>query len=193
MKQASFISSGAAHQNSPYLIAFRIVSDGLLGLNQILLQCSMVALLLSAIVLSYGMCARYFFAISTEWQDELAVFLLVGATFLSCSWVQARRGHIAIEAVAEYLTPRANQIRLVIADALSGAFCTFFAWKSWSLFIEAWSNGQTTTSSWGPPLSIPYFAMAAGMTLLSLQLLLQLASNLSPRLCGVEGSKACHH
>lgn len=154
--------------------------------NCVLLQCSMAAVLLAAMVLTYGMSARYFLGISTEWQDEVAVFLLVGATFASSAWVQARRGHIGIEAIATYLGPRANHLRLTIADALSCAFCLFFAWKSWSLFLEAWHNGQTTTSSWGPPLAIPYFAMSTGMSLLALQILLQCHHRMSSTIPEVE-------
>lgn len=155
------------------------LTAGLDGINRLLLQACMAALLAAALVLSYGMTARYFLAISTEWQDEAAVFLLVSATFLSCAWVQKQRGHIGIEALADLLGPAANRVRLILADGASMLFCAFFAWKSWALFHEAWSNGQTTTSSWGPPLSIPYAAMATGMTLLALQLLLQLATGLS--------------
>ncbi|MBN8928163.1 MAG: TRAP transporter small permease subunit, partial [Rhodospirillales bacterium] len=44
---------------------------------------------------------------------------------------------------------------------------------SWQLLVEAWVDGQTTPSAWGPPLWIPYSAMTFGMALLALQLLMQ--------------------
>jgi TRAP-type C4-dicarboxylate transport system permease small subunit len=58
-------------------------------------------------------------------------------------------------------------------------FCALFAWKSWTLFHEAWAEGQTTSSSWAPPLSIPYGLMSAGMTLLTLQLAVQLIASIN--------------
>jgi TRAP-type C4-dicarboxylate transport system permease small subunit len=145
-------------------------------LNRALLLPCMLALLAAAGILTYSVFARYFFKIATDWQDEAAVFLLVGATFLSGAWVQAQRGHIGIEAMAGILSPTVNRWRLMLVDAASSAFCLFFAWKSWALLHEAWREGQTTSSSWGPPLWIPYSIMAVGMSLVGLQLLLHLAA-----------------
>jgi len=40
-------------------------------------------------------------------------------------------------------------------------------------------EGQTTSSSWAPPLWIPYGLMAAGMSLLGLQLAVQLSARVN--------------
>ncbi|MGE7154618.1 TRAP transporter small permease [Methylorubrum rhodesianum] len=144
-------------------------------LNHLILVLGGIALVAACLVLSYSVLIRYVLHEPTEWQDETAVFLIVGATFLSAAGVQAKRGHVAIEALTGLLSPAVNRMRLVLVDIVSLAFVAFFAWKSWSLFHEAWEDGQISQSTWGPPLWIPYLLMAAGMSLLSLQFILQIA------------------
>jgi TRAP-type C4-dicarboxylate transport system permease small subunit len=155
------------------------VARVLLRVNQALVVLGMIALLVASAVLTYSVVSRYVVKASTDWQDEAAVFCLVGATFLCSAFVQSLRGHVGIEAVAGLLPPSVNRVRLVLVDLLGAVFCGFFAWKSWTLFHEAWIEKQTTSSSWAPPLWIPYALMAAGMTLLCLQLLVQLSAGLN--------------
>ena len=102
------------------------------------------------------MLGRYFLGTSSDWQDELSTFLLIGATFASASWTQARRGHVSIDVLAHVLPPAANRVRRLLADLCAAAFCGFFAWKSLQLLMEAIDEGQITGSAWGPPLWIPY-------------------------------------
>jgi TRAP-type C4-dicarboxylate transport system permease small subunit len=149
------------------------------GLNRLIVILGGLAFLVASLILSYSVFARYWFKIATDWQDETAIFLLVGAVFLSAASVQAHRGHIAIDALAVLLPERANRLRLLLCDMLGLLFCAFFAWKSWSLWREAWVDDQTSNSTWGPPLWIPYGLMAAGMTLLAMQIFLQVATSLS--------------
>ena len=134
-----------------------------------------LALIAACAILSYSVLSRALFHSANYWQDEAAVFLLVGATFMTSAYVQGQRGHIGIEAFVGLLSPTVNRIRLRLVDIASLLFCGFFAWKSWTLAHEAWVDGQVSNSMWSPPLAIPYVLMATGMTLLCLQILLQLA------------------
>ena len=92
---------------------------------------SSIALVLAACVLTYSVVVRYFLKYSTDWQDEMSVFLIVGAVFMSAAAIQAQRGHIGIEAIVGLL-PQAGQSRpqILLVDLASLAFCAFFAWKS---------------------------------------------------------------
>ena len=153
--------------------------------NFVMAVLAALAIGIAGMVLTWEVIGRYFLSIASDWQDELSVFLLVGATFGSASWVQARRGHVAIDALAAVLPPRAERWRRRLADLVGFAFCAFFALKSWQLLSEAWTEGQTTPSAWGPPLWIPYGCMATGMTLLSLQILLQILAGSTQRAAGM--------
>jgi len=148
------------------------------AVNHVVMLLGGVALVCACLVLSYSVLIRYVLHEPTDWQDEMAVFLIVGATFFSAAAVQAKRGHVAIEALTGFLSPRANRARLLVADIVSFIFVAFFAWKSWTLLHEAWVDGQVSQSTWGPPLSIPYALMAVGMSLLGIQFALQIAEEL---------------
>jgi TRAP-type C4-dicarboxylate transport system permease small subunit len=158
------------------------VADRILAaINIVMVRLSSVALVVSAFVLTYSVIVRYFLKISTDWQDEMSVFLIVGAVFMSAAAIQAGRGHVAIEAIFGLLPSHVNMIRQILVDVASLAFCAFFAWKSWLLLLEAWVEGFHSGSTWGPPLWIPYSLMTVGMTLLSLQILLQVVHGLRHR------------
>jgi TRAP-type C4-dicarboxylate transport system permease small subunit len=160
----------AATSSAPVAAAERLLG----WCNQIIVVLAAIAMIAACGVLSYSVLARALFQSPNYWQDEASVFLLVGATFMTAAWVQQQRGHIGIEAFVGLLSPLANRIRLWLVDVASFAFCAFFAWKSWTLAHEAWTDGQVSNSMWSPPLAIPYVLMALGMTLLCAQILLQI-------------------
>jgi TRAP-type C4-dicarboxylate transport system permease small subunit len=147
---------------------------GLAFCNNIIVVLAALALIAACAILTDSVVGRALFQSPNYWQDEAAVFLLVGATFMTSAYVQGQRGHIGIEAFVGLLPPMANRIRLWLVDVASLLFCAFFAWKSWTLTRDAWVDGQVSNSMWSPPLTIPYGLMAVGMTLLCVQILLQI-------------------
>ncbi len=117
-----------------------------------------IALVIAACVLTYSVITRYFLHLSTDWQDEMSVFLIVGAVFMSAAAVQARRGHVAIEAIVGLLSPRAKSRWQIAVDVATFIFCAYFSWKSVLLLHEAIVEGFRTSSTWQPPLRVPCFA-----------------------------------
>ncbi|WP_426112593.1 TRAP transporter small permease [Massilia sp. PWRC2] len=169
---------GPAVPEQPALAAFSRLLD---AFNKALLRLSMAALVLTALILTYSVVVRYFFRTPTDWQDEASMFMLVGATFFCTAYVQSFRGHIGIEALSSILPARVNAVRLFVVDLISLVFCAFFSWKSWTLWHEAWVDGMTTSSTFAPPLWIPYAMMAFGMSVLTLQILVQVLTHLTNR------------
>jgi len=150
------------------------VQVGVTALNEAMAVVSALAIGLAGCVLTWEVIGRYFLHIASDWQDELSALLLIGATFASAAWTQARRGHVAIDALAQILPPAVDRVRRWLADFCACVFCAYFAFKSGEMLHEAWVDGQTTPSAWGSPLWIPYGCMTLGMALLAAQQALQM-------------------
>ena len=155
-----------------------LVQGAVSAVNDVMAVLASLAIGVAGLVLTWEVIGRYFLSIPSDWQDELSALLLIGATFASAGWTQARRGHVGIDALAHVLPPGADRIRRLLADACAAAFCLYFAFKCGQLLREAIEDGQTSPSAWGPPLWIPYLCMTAGMALLGVQQVLQVLARL---------------
>src|SRR5450759_1153295 len=63
--------------------------------NNIIVVIAALALIAACAILSYSVLSRALFHSANYWQDEAAVFLLVGATFLTSAFVQGQRGPVS--------------------------------------------------------------------------------------------------
>lgn len=146
---------------------------------------SAAVVVVTSIVVCYGVVMRYFVGSPVDWGLELSIFLLIIATFMSAGYTQLERGHVTIEVLEHMLSPTANKWRYVIGDVLSILFCSYLAWNSWEFFLEAFEDGRVTDSTWAPKLWVPYLFMAIGSSALSLQLFVQIVD----ALVGWKGSR----
>jgi TRAP-type C4-dicarboxylate transport system permease small subunit len=157
---------------------WRRFAQAVKGFNVLTGYLSGITIVVTSIIICYGVVMRYYFLSSIGWMLEMSIFLLIIATFMSAGYTQLLRGHVTIEVLEHILSSRANKWRYLIGDALSLVFCTFVAWNAWEFFHEAFEDGRVTNSTWGPKLWVPYSFMAIGMTALSLQLLVQTVDTL---------------
>jgi TRAP-type C4-dicarboxylate transport system permease small subunit len=88
-------------------------------IHKVVIAFGSIALLLASGVLTYSVFLRYLFHAATDWQDEVAVFSIVGAVFLAGAWVQDHRGHVGIEALSSVLPPGVERIRIVVVDVMT--------------------------------------------------------------------------
>ena len=65
-------------------------------------------------------------------------------------------------------------MREIVSDIICFLFCAFFTWQSWLLLLEAIDDGRVTDAAGHRHSRIPYSLMTAGMSLLTLRLVVQL-------------------
>jgi C4-dicarboxylate transporter, DctQ subunit len=118
---------------------------------------------------------RKVFGMSTTWQIELSVFLLIYACFVGAAYAQIGEHHLNVDLVIVHLTPRTREIVLIIGAIISCLACLILAYYSWPMWWESWVTNEHSESLWGPPIWIPYLFLPLGMTLLFLQYLVHIA------------------
>lgn len=153
---------------------FAKVAAKIESVNSFFYYLSALAILMSALILTYEVFMRYFFHTPTIWEIEASVYLIILATFGGAAYGLKEGAHIKIDLLTRLLSTKWNQRLTILTSFLALGFCVLVAWRSWAMWWEAFSKGWRSESLWGVPLAIPYFFIPMGMSLLSLQYFIEI-------------------
>jgi TRAP-type C4-dicarboxylate transport system permease small subunit len=139
------------------------------GLTYITGWIAALSLVAAALIVTEAVIVRKIFGISTIWQIEASVYLLIFTVFAGAPFVQKNEHHLNVDLVIIHLSPRTREITLIVVSIISCILAAILAWYAWPMWWEAVVGNQHSESLWGPPLWIPYLFLPLGMTLLFLQ------------------------
>ena len=134
-----------------------VVAAGLIALS-VLVVCEMVFV-------------RYVLGQTTIWQTDFVVYSLVAATFVGSPYVLMTRGHVNVDVLPHYASPRWRFGLAVFASLVTFAFAVTIAVLTFLFWKEAWDNKWVSDSMWRARLWIPYLSMPVGLGLLTLECL----------------------
>lgn len=112
---------------------------------------------------------RYVLGLSTVWQTEMVIYLMLTATLVGMPYVQKLRGHVNVDLVPIYLHGKARAFLAYLAGLTSISVAIILAIHSSHLWWEAWSKDWHSETVWAVPLWIPYSILPVGFWLLALQ------------------------
>ena len=108
--------------------------------------------------------------VSTYWQTEAVIYLMVSATLLGLPYVQRLRGHVNVDLLPLMLPFEARRILgigVLGATILVIALMAYYSVEQWH---EAWSKNWRSDTVWGVRLWIPYLSIPIGFSVFLLQL-----------------------
>jgi len=139
------------------------------GLTVITGWVAALCLVAAALIVTEAVIVRKLLGISTIWQIEASVFLLIFTVFVGAPFVQKNEHHLNVDLVIIHLSPRTREITLIVVSIISCILTAILAWYAWPMWWETVVNNEHSESLWGPPLWIPFLFLPLGMTLLFLQ------------------------
>ena len=128
-----------------------------------------LCLVAAALIVTEAVIVRKIFGVSTIWQIEASVFLLIFTVFSGAPFVQKNEHHLNVDLVVIHLSPRTREITLIVVSMISCILTAILAWYAWPMWWESVVGNEHSEYLWGPPLWIPYFFLPLGMTLLFFQ------------------------
>jgi len=144
------------------------------GLSRILGVIAALLLIVGVLVVCQMVFLRYALNESTHWQTEFVTYVLIASTFLGAPYVLLTRGHVNVELVPLMLGPKCRFILALFAYSTSALLCFILTYYSFLFWHEAWVEGWSSDTIWGPKLWKIYLSMPVGFFVISLQYLADL-------------------
>lgn len=155
-----------------------ILEQGIEALTRLTGWTAALCLVAASLIVTEAVIVRKIFNISTIWQTEASVFLLIFVVFGGASFVQKSEHHLNVDLVIIHLSPKVREWTLVVVSIISCILAGILGWYAWPMWWETWVKNQHSMSLWGPPLWIPYLFLPLGMSVLFLQYILYIRNKI---------------
>ncbi len=100
---------------------------------------------ISAIVFA-NVIARYFFATSFAWSEELSRYIVVWITFLGISSCARHDAHVKVDLLSNILKGKARKYHDIIINALMVVLCIYMTYISFTFMSLQFVGGNTSVS-----------------------------------------------
>ncbi|USQ81070.1 TRAP transporter small permease [Ornithinimicrobium faecis] len=102
---------------------------------------------------------------SWVWSGEFAKYAMVWLTFILAAHLLRTDGHLKVDVIEQWLTPRGERIMTRITDGLIAVSCWGLVWAGWGLLTAPFLGSAPAS---GVPLVIVYAGPVVGLVLIAL-------------------------
>ncbi len=112
---------------------------------------------------------------------EFSGFFLAAASFLALAYTLRHGAHIRVNLFIRNVRGRARDLIEIFCLTVAAGISIFFAWNTFLMVVDSWQFHEVSFGIVPVPLWIPQSAMLAGLVILSVALLDDLAAVLRGR------------
>ncbi len=121
------------------------------------------------VIITFEVCARYFFNSPTLWAYETTQFVFCAAIALGGGYTLLYHRHVNVDMLYNRLKTRSRAIMDCITLPFLITFIAILFKLTLDATIEGLYNGERSASYWGPTVIPVYVIMTAGVLLILLQ------------------------
>jgi C4-dicarboxylate transporter, DctQ subunit len=142
-------------------------------IDAILDASGMVTTVLTALItvlLLYEVIVRYVFQSPSMWALDITQYTICYLTFIGAAWLLREEGHIKVELLKEYVSPRAWALVEAVTSVVACLACAVFCWQTTKMALSAYQTGQFIDASFVMPRFLVVGIMPIGLFLLCIEL-----------------------
>jgi len=127
----------------------------------------------ATLIAFYGVITRYIFKRPPDWAEEVVIYLIIWAVFITASILAAEKGHVAATLIVERFSIRTRRYLAVFNGVVAIVFCVLVSILGCKIVSAAYINDERSLTALRFPVWIPYLSVAAGCTLVALRYVLR--------------------
>jgi C4-dicarboxylate transporter DctQ subunit len=117
----------------------------------------------------WAVISRYLLHNPPDWAEEVVVYLIIWAVFITASILAEEKGHVAATLVVERFSMKTRRYLAVFNGLVALAFCVAVSILGYKIASAAYLNDERSLTALRFPVWIPYLSVAAGCTLVALR------------------------
>ncbi len=121
--------------------------------------------------------ARYLFANSLYFSEELNEFLIIIITFVGLGYATREGRHIRMSAIYDMLSPRSQKLLMIFIAGLTAAIMFLLAWYALE-YVQKTAQRERVTPALQVPLYLTYIWVIIGFAVTAIQYTLTAIRNL---------------
>lgn len=131
----------------------------------------------SLVVCLWQIVGRYISnALALPWGEELSVYMVIWAVFLTGSALVREDGHVRADLVLRTLSPSRQRWFEVANCVIACVFCAALTWYGYAVTWDSYDLGEVSNSVLRFPMWIYYLSLPVGAALMTLRYLVRLAN-----------------